>query len=227
VAFEQDGSAVRVRHGGIRWAQLLTGVTGFGLAIALMIRSGLGLGPWDAFHLGIHELTGISVGTASVLVGLVIIVGTLKLGIRPGFGTVANMALIGIVIDLSLAYVPEAQGWVEGLGYYAVGIVVVGLATGMYIGAGLGNGPRDGLILGIAMRRGWSIRRVRTVIELFVLGLGWGMGGTIGVGTVIFALSIGPVTQIGLQLFDAIPRTPAAPDPVRARSWPRAPGQTV
>jgi uncharacterized protein len=204
---------------GKRLTQLMVGLLGFGVAVPLMIRSGLGLGPWDAFHLGIHRLTGMSVGTASILVGLVIIVGTLKLGVRPGIGTVANMLVIGIVIDLILPLLPHARGWPMGFGYFTFGVLLAGFATGMYMGAGLGNGPRDGMILGISLARGWPFRRVRTIVEMTVLTVGWAMGGTVGVGTLLFALTIGPVTQRSLQLFGAIPATAVPATVVPHRPW--------
>lgn len=193
-----------------------------------MIRSGLGLGPWDAFHVGIHNLTGMTVGTASILVGLVIVLASLPLGVRPGSGTIANMVLIGIFIDLILPVVPEAAGGLLGLGYYVVGIGLAGLATGMYIGAGLGSGPRDGLMLGLSSLRGWPVRRVRMMIELSALGAGWVMGGPVGVGTVLFALLIGPAVQVGLRLFGVGPPAPVValagpPRPARRRMrWRRA-----
>lgn len=202
-----------------RWAQLLVGLFGYGVAVPLMIRSGLGLGPWDAFHVGIHNLTGISVGVASILVGLLIVIGSLRLGVRPGPGTIANMVLIGVFIDLIMPFIPEAGGWQLGLAYFLVGILLSGVATGMYIGAGLGSGPRDGLMLGVSRLRGWPVRRVRTGIEMLALVAGWGMGGTVGVGTVLFAVAIGPAVQVGLQLFGALP--PVVPLPVAPRPKPR------
>jgi uncharacterized protein len=210
-----------------RWVQLTVGLFGYGLAIPLMIQSGLGLGPWDAFHLGLHYQTGISVGLASILVGVVIVAGSYFLGIRPGPGTLANMILIGVFIDLVLPRVPAAPTWPIGVAYYLIGIAAVGLATGMYMGAGLGNGPRDGLMVGISAARGWPVRRVRTAIEIAALGGGWAMGGTIGIGTILFALTIGPATQFGLELFGALPparRAPSEPDPrLRPRrAWRRA-----
>jgi len=190
----------------LRWVQLMLGLFGFGIAVPLMLRSGLGLGPWDAFHVGIHNLTGITVGTASILVGLAIVLGSAPLGITPGPGTLANMVFVGIFIDLNLPFVPAADGWVAGLVYYLAGIGMAGFSTGMYMGARLGNGPRDGLMVGLSSLRGIPVRRVRTAIELFALAGGWAMGGTIGVGTVLFAVTIGPATQVGLQLFGALPR---------------------
>jgi hypothetical protein len=183
------------------WAQLLAGLLVYGLAIALMIRSNLGLGPWDAFHVGIHMLTGMSVGVASIVVGLLIVAGTTLSGERPGAGTLANMVLIGVFIDLLLPVVPAASGWLVGLMMFVAGLALCGFATGLYIGARLGKGPRDGLMIAISAHTGWPVRRVRTVIELTVLAAGWLMGGTVGLGTILFTAGIGPVTQWSLQLF--------------------------
>jgi uncharacterized membrane protein YczE len=193
------------------WVQLVAGLFGYGVAIPLMIQSGLGLGPWDAFHVGLHNLTGMTVGVASIAVGAVIVLASLRLDVRPGPGTVANMVLIGVFIDLILPFTPAARTSINGLGYYLIGILLVGLSTGMYMGARLGSGPRDGLMVGISRLGGWPVRRVRTFIELSALTGGWLMGGTIGVGTVLFALLVGPVTQLGLELFGVLPAasTPA------------------
>ncbi len=188
------------------WAQLLVGLFGYGLAVALMIESNLGLGPWDAFHYGIHRYTGITVGTASILVGLAIQALTWFIGVRPGAGTIANMVLIGVFIDLLLPILPAATHWSVGLAFYVAGILICGLATGFYIGAGLGKGPRDGLMIAVSQIVGWPVRRVRTLIELTVLLLGWLMGATIGVGTLLFALGIGPAVQWGLRVCGVIPR---------------------
>ena len=192
----------------VRWVQLLVGLLGFAAAIAFMIRSGLGLGPWDAFHVGIHRLSGISVGTASILAGIVIVGISMMLKARPGPATLANMVLIGIFTDLMLKVLPPARGIPIGFLYHLGGIALIGLASGMYLGAGLGAGPRDGLMTALAARWGWSIARTRTLIELSVLGLGWAMGGTLGLGTVLFALGVGPSVQWGMRLFGLLPPKP-------------------
>lgn len=189
----------------LRWGQLLAGLAGYSVAIVLMLRSGLGLGPWDAFHVGLHELTGISIGGASIAVGAVIVAGTWTAGFPSGPGTLANMTLIGLFVDLLLPHVSMAPRWTAAIAYYIGAIVISGVATGMYIGAGLGRGPRDGLMIALAERSGWTVRRARTVVELVVLGVGWLMGGKIGVGTVLFALGIGPATHWGLDLFGVLP----------------------
>lgn len=201
---------------GMRWVQLIVGLFGFGLSIPLMIRSGLGLGPWDAFHLGVHNLTGITVGSASIAAGLIIVVGSFLLGIWPGAGTIANMVLIGVFTDLMLPWIPDAGGLPSGLAFFVVGIALNGLSTGMYMGAQLGSGPRDGMILGISTSGGWPFRRVRTIVEIFVLSAGYLMGGAIGLGTLLFAVSIGPASQLGLQLFGVLPRPAGSRIPAQA-----------
>jgi hypothetical protein len=193
------------------WGQLIVGVFGYGLSVALMIASGLGLGPWDAFHVGLHNVTGMSVGVASIAAGVVLQIGTWFIGVRPGAGTLVNMVLIGVFIDVLLPVIPSAPSWLWGLAYYVPGVMLCGLSTGFYIAAGLGKGPRDGLMLGLHQRTGWPVRRVRTLIELTVLGLGVVMGGTIGVGTLLFALGIGPAAQWGLRICGALNEPPAAP----------------
>jgi uncharacterized membrane protein YczE len=182
-----------------RWTQLVLGLAGWGLAVTLMVRSGLGLGPWDALHVGLHQHLGIGVGTASIGVGLVILVASLFIGVRPGVGTVANMVLIGLTIDLLLPIIPVARDWPLGLAYLLGGIGLAGWFTGVYVGAGLGKGPRDGLVIALSERLGWPVRRVRTLIELSVLGLGWALGGPLGAGTVIYALTVGPSMQWGMR----------------------------
>ncbi len=195
----------------LRWVQLLAGLFTFGVAVSLLIRSNLGLGPWDAFHVGLHNLTGMSIGTASIAAGLAVVLISLFIEVRPGIGTLLNMVLIGVFIDVMLPWTPPASGWLAGLGYYAAGVGLCGLATGMYIAAGFGKGPRDGLMVGIHRKTGWNIRRVRTLLEMAVLAMGWLMGGAIGVGTLLFTFTIGPATQWGMNLFGLETTLPAAP----------------
>lgn len=191
-----------------RWVRLMVGLFGCGLAVALMIQSRLGLGPWDAFHVGLHRITGLTVGTVSILVGVVIVCGTWFMDVRPGAGTLVNMVMIGVFIDLLLPVVPQAPHWSWGFGYYVVAIIVFGLATGLYLGARLGSGPRDGMMIGLSERSGWPVRRVRTLVELGVLAAGWLMGGRVGVGTVLFAFTVGPAMQWGMQIGGLLPRKP-------------------
>jgi uncharacterized membrane protein YczE len=204
--------------------QLTVGLFGYGLSVALMIASGLGLGPWDAFHVGLHNVTGMSVGVASIAMGLVLQIGIWFIGVRPGAGTLVNMVLIGVFIDLLLPVIPPANTWVWGLAYYVPGVLLCGLSTGFYIAAGLGKGPRDGLMLGLHQRTGWPVRRVRTLIEVAVLGLGVVMGGTLGVGTLLFAFGIGPAAQWGLRVCGVLNEPPAA-QPLITVDPPRVPSR--
>lgn len=185
-----------------RTTQLLVGLFIFGVSVALMIRAELGLGPWDAFHVGLSAITGISVGMIMNAIGFLIVIGALAIRVRPGPGTIANMILIGVFADLLLPVVPTAPTAILAWVYLLGGIALCGAATGLYIGAGYGAGPRDSLMVGIAERTGWSIRLVRTLIEVSVLGLGWAMGGKVGIGTVVFTLTVGPAAQWGLAVFD-------------------------
>lgn len=205
------------------WIQIVVGLFGYGLAVVLMLQSNLGLGPWDAFHVGVQYLTGIPVGQASIYVGLLLLIGTWFIGIRPGPGTIANMILIGVCIDLLLPYIPQAHGWLWGLAYHIPAILICGLSTGFYIGAGLGKGPRDGLMVGLANRTGWPVRRVRTLIEVVVLFFGWLMGAKIGIGTVLFAFGIGPAVQWGMRVCGVLEQTSGIRPPLAGVSLPASP----
>jgi uncharacterized membrane protein YczE len=198
----------------LRIGQLLVGLLVYGLAIALYVRSSWGLGPWDAFHYGLYLQTGLSIGAASILTGAVILCGTTLAGLRPGLGTVLNMILVGAFTDFLLPIIPEAPNPLAAAVYFASALFLVGLASGMYIGAGLGHGPRDGLMVALARRSGWSVRRIRTLIEAVVLAVGWAMGGTVGLGTLVIVLTVGQSVQWGLKLFRALP-TVREPGPAR------------
>jgi uncharacterized membrane protein YczE len=209
----RSAAAPRVRPVAValRLLQLSAGLFGWALAIALFIRSHLGLGPWDAFHYGVHLQTGMSVGTASIVAGLVIIAVNLALRVRPGVATVLNMVLIGVFTDLLLPLIPDATATGAAVTYFAAAVPLVGLASGLYIGAGFGHGPRDGLMMALTLRTGWSVRSIRTLIELSVLVLGWLMGGTVGIGTIAVTLTVGHSVQWGLRLFGAAPPTAKMP----------------
>ncbi len=180
-----------------RLLQLFPGLAACGVGLALMVRARLGLGPWDVLHQGLSTRTGLPIGTLVILVGLVVLLGWFPLRQRLGVGTVCNALLIGLVIDAVLAVAPEPGGLVIRSAFLLTGVVLVGLGSGLYIGAGLGPGPRDGLMTGLASR-GYSLRLVRTLIELSALGAGWALGGTAGLGTLVFALGIGPLVQLFL-----------------------------
>jgi uncharacterized membrane protein YczE len=184
-----------------RLLQLFTGLVLYGFSMAFMVQSGLGLNPWDVFHQGLSKVTGISFGWVVILLGVPILLLWIPLWQRPGFGTIANLVVIGFVVDRALALLPEGAGIPARVGYLVAGIVVNGLATGLYIGAAMGPGPRDGLMTGIVKRfPRLSIRLVRTAIELSVLGAGFLLGGTVGIGTVAYALAIGPLVHLFLPL---------------------------
>jgi uncharacterized membrane protein YczE len=180
---------------------LLLGLVLFGIGVALMAEAGLGLGPWEAFHQGISRLTGLELGTISILLGVPILALWWPLGERPGYGTVLNVVLIGSATNAALGVLP-AFGGSTALAVMLLGVVTVAIGSGLYLAADLGAGPRDGLMTGLHRRFGWSIRRSRTAVELTVLVLGFLLGGTIGLGTVVFALGIGPLVQLTLGVFD-------------------------
>jgi uncharacterized membrane protein YczE len=184
-----------------RPVQLFAGLTLYGVSMALMVRSSLGLNPWDVLHQGLSRVTGISFGAMVFLVGVPVLMLWIPLRQRPGVGTVANLVVIGFVADGALAVLPEGGNLPARVGYLAAGILLNGLATGMYIGTRFGPGPRDGLMTGITARfPRLSVRLVRTGIELTVVGAGFLLGGTVGVGTVAYALAIGPLAQFFLPI---------------------------
>ena len=172
----------------------------FGISLALLVRSRLGLDPWDALHQGLARRTTLAIGTWSILVGAVVLALWIPLRQRPGIGTVCNVVLVGLVLDATLHVLPVPQTLGARWGCLVTGIVMNAVATGAYVGAGLGPGPRDGLMVGLAAR-GHSIRMVRTLIEVTVLTAGVLLGGTVGIGTVVFAVSIGPLVHIALPRF--------------------------
>ncbi|MFI7522201.1 hypothetical protein OG994_02365 [Micromonospora globbae] len=196
-----------LRHRPVRrLTQLYLGLALYGISMALMIRSGLGLNPWDVFHQGLSERTGLSFGTVTIAVGAVVLLLWIPLRQRPGLGTVSNVVVIGLVVDATLALLPAGGPLWARAGLLVTGILANGAATGLYLGADLGPGPRDGLMTGYVARRPHrSIRLVRTVIEVGVLALGWLLGGTVGVGTVAYALAIGPLAQLFVPMFTVAP----------------------
>ena len=183
---------------------LLIGLVLFGLGIALMVEAGRGLGPWEALHQGIARQTGIEIGTVSILLGIPILALWWPLGERPGIGTVLNVVCIGTStnIGIGLLPTPPTEATALRLAVMAAGVVVIAIGSAIYLSTDLGAGPRDGLMTGASHRFGWSIRRSRTAIELTVLAIGWALGGTVGLGTVVFALAIGPLVQIALGVVD-------------------------
>jgi uncharacterized membrane protein YczE len=205
-----------VRRNGLsrRLIQLYLGLWLFGTSAALQVRSELGLDPWDVFHQGLARHIDLAIGTVSIIVGAFVLLLWIPLRQWPGLGTLSNVVVIGVAMNQTLEWLPHTGAMALRVGYLAGGIVLCGIATGLYIGARFGPGPRDGLMTGFARRTGRSLRLTRTAIELTVLVAGWALGGTVGVGTVAFALAIGPLAQLFLRLFDTAP--PAVGPPVRA-----------
>ena len=190
---------------GRRLIQLYVGLALYGASSALLVEAGLGLEPWGVLHQGLAELTGLSIGVVSIIVGAAVLLLWIPLRQRPGLGTVSNVFVVGIAMDATLAAVPEAHGLAVRIPVLLVGILLNGVATGLYIAARFGPGPRDGLMTGLHRRTGRSIRLTRTAVEVAVVVTGFGLGGTIGVGTVLYAVSIGPLAQLFLRVFAASP----------------------
>ena len=191
-----------------RLPRLAVGLLIFGMGIALLVRSDIGLGPWDVLHQGLSDRTGIPIGTVGILVGLPVLALWWPVGVRPGIGTLLNVLVVGITIDVALALVPDVRAVPGQVALMAGGVVAMGFGSGLYIGAGLGPGPRDGLMVGLQARGFGSVRTARTGIELSVMLLGWTLGGTIGPGTVVQALAIGPMVQVFLHHFRLPPLPP-------------------
>lgn len=184
-----------------RLPQLLAGLALYGTSMAMQVRATLGLNPWDVLHEGLAGRTPLSFGLVTALTGVVVLLLWVPLRQRPGLGTVANVLVIAVSVDVALALLPAPGALPARIGLMVAGIVLNGVATAAYVGARLGPGPRDGLMTGLAARTGRSVRVVRTAIEVVVLAAGWLLGGTVGVGTVLYALAIGPLTQAFLPLF--------------------------
>jgi uncharacterized membrane protein YczE len=198
-----------------RLTQLYAGLVLYGVSASMLLLAGLGVDPWDVLHQGLSRRLGLGVGTWAIIVSVFVMLFWIPLRQRPGFGTLNNLILVGVTIDVILATVPPVHGLLARVVVMCAGVLLNGIATGAYIGAGLGPGPRDGLMIGLASR-GYSIRVVRTCIELTVLLTGWLLGGTVGIGTVVYALGIGPIAHISIPLL-AI-RVSAIEPPVPAQS---------
>jgi len=193
---------------GRRLLNLYLGLLLFGVSCAMIVASGLGLGPWDVFHQGLSRQSGVSLGWVVIGVGLLVLLLWIPLRQRPGLGTISNALVVGLVIDATLTFLDQPASMAARAGLLVTGVVFNGVATGLYIGSGLGPGPRDGLMTGLAAR-GRSIRVVRTAIELTVLVVGWILGGTVGVGTILYALAIGPLAHFFIPRLTVA--RPAAP----------------
>lgn len=185
--------------------QLFLGLGLYGLSISMIVRAGLGLDPWDVLTQGVHERfagpAGISFGMVVNLIGLAVLLLWIPLRQKPGVGTVANVLVIGTVANFGLGWIPADLALPLRAGLLVGGIVLNGVATGAYVGAGLGPGPRDGLMTGIVARTGWPVKWVRTAIEITVVAVGWLLGGSVGLGTILYAVAIGPLVHVFLPMF--------------------------
>lgn len=204
-----------------RLIQLYLGLAAYGVSMAMLLYAQLGLMPWDVLHQGLSLRSGWPMGRMAILVGALVLLAWIPIRQKPGLGTVSNVVVIGLVFDATLAWVGSAldgAGLATRIGLLLGGIVVNGLATAAYIGARFGPGPRDGLMTGLARRTGRSVRLVRTVIEGSALGAGFALGGTLGIGTLVYALAIGPVIQALLPWFDRAPGSTASAVPALAQT---------
>ncbi|MDJ0458070.1 hypothetical protein AB0284_15025 [Pseudarthrobacter phenanthrenivorans] len=193
-----------------RLLQLFLGLAMYGISLAMFIRAGLGLDPWDVFHQGLANRTGLSIGVVVIIVSFLVLLLWIPLRQWPGFGTLCNAVLVGVFADIGLALIPAVSQIAGQFGLLAGAIVLNGIASACYIGARFGPGARDGLMTGLARRTGWSVRLSRTLIEVTVLAVGWLLGGSVGVGTVVYALAIGPLVHVLLPRFTvpaAVPKT--------------------
>jgi uncharacterized membrane protein YczE len=204
-----------------RLAQLYVGLAGYGVSMALMVEARLGNQPWDVFHQGLGRHLGLSFGTVSVLVGAFVLLLWIPLRQRPGIGTVSNVFVVGLTANLAMTLLPSPQPLAARIGFLVGGVLLCGLSSGLYIGARLGPGPRDGLMTGLAAR-GLSIRVARTGVEVTVVAIGWLLGGTLGIGTIVYALAIGPLVQIFLRWFTVHPAPASPPEPAPAPLPPAA-----
>ena len=196
-----------------RLIQLHVGLCLFGFALALMVRATLGLDPWNVFQQGLVGLTGLTLGQVSIVIGIVVMLAWIPLRQKPGYGTIANIFIIGLVVDASLALLPEFEGLTLRIVLMVAGVVLNAVGSAAYIGAGMGPGPRDGLMTGLHEKLGWSIRVSRLSIEATVLVAGWLLGGVVGVGTVLYAVAMGPLVQFFLPMFTLSPPLKVSPAP--------------
>ncbi|TFD71115.1 YitT family protein [Cryobacterium sp. Hb1] len=198
-----------------RLLQLLIGLFLYGIGIALIVRAGIGVAPWDVLTQGIDNHTQLGFGLITILLSGVVLLLWIPIRQKPGAGTLLNAVLVGPAADVGLWLIPANLDLWARIVLFAVGLLTVAVATGLYIGAHFGPGPRDGLMTGLHKRTGWKIWIVRTGIEVMVLGIGWALGGNVGIGTALFAVLIGPLCQRTIPLF-AIKRAVRSADPARA-----------
>jgi uncharacterized membrane protein YczE len=189
-----------MRRAAARGTALLVGLCGYGFSMSVMVRAGLGLDPWDVFHQSLTHHTGMTIGIASAVVGVAVLLAWIPLRNRPGIGTIANVIVIAVTVDAGLWLLPTPTSLPVRIAMMVSAVVLNAFSTVLYIGAALGPGPRDGLMTGLVVRTGLSVRLVRTSIEATVLAVGWLLGGTVGVGTVLYAFGIGPLVQLFVRI---------------------------
>jgi len=194
-----------------RLVQLYAGLLLYGLSLALQVQAMLGLGPWDVFHEGVANHTGLSFGTVVIITSVGVLLLWIPLRQRPGLGTISNVLVVGLAADLGLAIIPESDVLPVQLAMLAAGVGLNAIAGAAYLGANFGPGARDGLMTGFVAKTGASVGKVRTSIELYVMVVGFALGGSVGVGTIVYALSIGPLLQLMIPTFKV-----PAPVPVPA-----------
>jgi uncharacterized membrane protein YczE len=209
-ALQWRGAPVSMRELARRVPQCVAGLFCFALGIALFFHSKLGTGPWDVLHGGLAKISGLPVGLIINIVGLVVLPLWIPLKVRIGIGTVLNALLIGVFLDIIKPRMHDASAFWLQLALAILGVLIIGIGSGLYIGAGLGAGPRDGIMVGLA-RLGLSVRAARTLVEAVTLVVGWLLGGKIGLGTIIFLVGIGPIVQVALPRLSLTPLTPPVP----------------
>jgi uncharacterized membrane protein YczE len=210
------GPVAQVRAGqlGRRVPQLYVGLVLYGVSLAMMVRAGLGLAPWDVFHSGLARFLPLSLGEVIVAMSFVVLLLWIPLREVPGLGTISNALVVGVAADLTLGLLVQPDAITLRVALLLLGVAGNALATALYIGSQFGRGPRDGLMTGLVRRTGWSLRLVRTGLEVAVVVLGLLLGGVLGLGTVLYALAIGPLTQLMLPVFTVdIDRVEAEPKP--------------
>jgi uncharacterized membrane protein YczE len=193
-----------------RLVQLFAGLFLFGFAAAMMLKASLGVDPWTVFAEGLHLTTGLGFGWIVVLTSGVVLLFWIPLRQKPGLGTIFNALLVGPSMEVGLALVDTPDLLAQKIFLFAAGLLMMAIASGFYIGAGFGPGPRDGLMVGLNARLGWPLWVGRTLVEVIVLGIGWWLGGSVGVGTVIFAIMIGPLAQRAIKVYRIGPYSPKA-----------------
>lgn len=193
-----------------RLVRCVTGLACFGTGIAFFVRSDLGVPPWDVFHQGISRHTGLGLGTVLIIVAFAVLLLWIPFRLRPGLGTILNAIEIGLVENVAQDLIPETRNIIVRVSFMFLGLVIIAMGSGLYIGAELGSGPRDGLMIGLNQRFGISVRLARTTVEVIVMLIGIVLGGHIGLSTFVFALGIGPMVQVTLQIFRMSPSAIAA-----------------